>query len=261
MESWLPKCGGEFMSKIEKIITLKEAGNPEISVIIPTLNEEKYLEDTLLSIKWQNINVPYEIIVSDGKSKDRTVEIAKKYADKIVICKRKGISLGRNVGALVAKGKYFVFVDADTLLLPNTLSEVYKEIRKRGVALISVPVMPKNFKASNFFFYFVFNIFSKISTFTKKPQISGIFMCVKAEYFRKIGGFNEELKILEDFDFSERIAKLGKVKIVESTMVLTSPRRIERWGKIKAPLRYVDIYLSYLLTGKDIGAKFYRPVR
>jgi len=243
------------------LILIRKVKNPKISVIIPTLNEEKYLEKTLLSIKAQTIKQPYEIIVSDGKSKDRTVEIAKKYADKIVICNKKGISVGRNLGAKYAEGEILVFVDADTILLPNTLEEVYKEVKKKNVALVSCPVAPSSYSPSFYFLYWFYNQFSKNSIKVGKPQIAGMFMATKKEIFNLVGGFDEKLKILEDFDFSERVSKFGKVKIVESALVLTSPRRIEKWGKAKGAAKYLAIYLAYLLTRRDVGWKIYKPIR
>jgi len=245
----------------ERLISIRKVKNPKISVIIPTLNEEKYIEKTLLSIKAQTIKQPYEIIVSDGKSKDRTVEIAKKYADKIVVCNKNGISVGRNLGAKYAEGEILVFIDADTILLPNTLEEVYKEVKKKNVALVSCPVAPSSYSPSFYFLYWFYNQFSKNSIKVGKPQIAGMFMATKKEMFDLVGGFDENLKILEDYDFSERISKFGKVKIVESTFVLTSPRRIEKWGKAKGAAKYLAIYLAYLLTGKDVGWKIYKPVR
>jgi len=245
----------------ERLILIRKVKNPKISVIIPTLNEEKYLEKTLLSIKAQTIKQLYEIIVSDGKSKDRTVEIAKKYADKIVICNKKGISVGRNLGSKYAEGEILVFVDADTILLPNTLEEVYKEVKKKNVALVSCPVVPSSYSPSFYFLYWFYNQFSKNSIKVGKPQIAGMFMATKKEIFDLVGGFDEKLKILEDFDFSERISKFGKVKIVESTFVITSPRRIEKWGKARGAVKYLAIYLAYLLTRRDVGWKIYKPIR
>src|SRR4051812_47233932 len=87
----------------------------KLSIIIPTLNEEKILEKTLLHLRELH-DIPYEIIVSDGKSKDKTIEIANKYADKVVVYegeKRQTIGMGRNLGASVAQGDFFVFLDAD----------------------------------------------------------------------------------------------------------------------------------------------------
>ncbi len=245
----------------EKVILVNPIKNPKISVIIPTLNEEKYIEKTLLSIKAQTIQLPYEIIVSDGKSKDNTVKIAKKYANKIVICNKKGIAVGRNLGAKYAEGEILVFLDADTLLLPNTLEEVYKEIKKKNVALVSCPVAPSSYSPSIYFLYWFYNQFSKNSIKVGKPQVAGMFMATKKSIFNAVNGFNEKLRIIEDYDFSERVAKFGEIKIVESTFVLTSPRRIEKWGKAKGAAKYLGIYLAYLLTGKDIGWKIYKPIR
>jgi len=245
----------------EKLIILKEVSNPLISVIIPTLNEEKYIEKTLLSVKAQTFKKSYEIIVSDGKSKDNTVEIAKKYANKIVICNKKGISLGRNLGAKHAKGKFLVFVDADTLLLPNGLEEIFKEVKKKNVALVSCPVIPSSYSPLNYFLYSLYNYSAKQSIKMGKPKIAGMIMATKKELFWQVNGFNEKMKTCEGLDFSERISKLGKVKITEKTFAISSDRRIKKWGKFKSIFKYFCLYFGYLLTKKDIGASTYEPIR
>ncbi len=71
---------------------------PIISVVIPAYNEENYIEACLKSLRNQKTNVPYEIVVCDNNSTDRTVEIAKKYADKVVYERRQGIGYARNKG-------------------------------------------------------------------------------------------------------------------------------------------------------------------
>ncbi len=78
-----------------------------ISIIIPTLDEEKLIETTLRSLK-EGLTLPHEIIVSDGGSSDRTVEIARCFADQLVEHRgawRETIGQGRNQGARVAKGE------------------------------------------------------------------------------------------------------------------------------------------------------------
>jgi len=89
---------------------------PELSVIVPVLDEEKFLEATLASIKDQNTNKEFELIVSDNGSTDSSLEIAKKYADRVVQCEERGIGPARHFGALNASqgSKFFVFIDADT---------------------------------------------------------------------------------------------------------------------------------------------------
>jgi glycosyltransferase involved in cell wall biosynthesis len=245
----------------EKLIVVRPIKHPKISVIIPTLNEEKYIEKTLLSLKAQTTRLPYEVIISDGKSKDRTVEIAKKYVNKIVICNRKGISVGRNLGAKYAEGKILIFLDADTILLPNTLEEVYREVKKDNIALVSCPLLPSSSSASFYFIYSFFNQFARNSIKVGKPQISGAFMAVKKSVFDAVGGFDENIKTLEDFDFSEKVSKFGKVKIVDNTFVLTSPRRLKKWGIFESIFKYTfEIYLPYLLA-RAPNWRIYKPVR
>ena len=90
-----------------------------ISFIIPTLNEEKYIGKTLDYIS--KYTGEYEIIISDTNSPDRTVDIARGYADNILIHSREGkrltIAAGRNLGASVAKGDFLVFLDADICII------------------------------------------------------------------------------------------------------------------------------------------------
>jgi len=82
-----------------------------LSIIIPTLNEEKYLPFLLSSIKEQNFK-DYEIILSDAGSEDRTIEIAKSYGCRVV---KGGLpAKGRNQGARAAAGDLLLFLDSDT---------------------------------------------------------------------------------------------------------------------------------------------------
>jgi glycosyltransferase involved in cell wall biosynthesis len=71
---------------------------PEISIIVPVLDEAKYLEATLLSIAGQNTNVSFEVIVSDNGSTDGSIEIARKYATKVLSCEERGIGAARHFG-------------------------------------------------------------------------------------------------------------------------------------------------------------------
>jgi len=108
----------------------------EISVIVPTLNEENYLEDCLKSILRQTFpRNKYEIIVSDGSSEDRTIEIANNYADRVVVSKKRGIWWGRNYGAKFASGRFLVFIDADTKIKEDYLETVYNYMRRGVVGL------------------------------------------------------------------------------------------------------------------------------
>lgn len=232
-----------------------------ISVIIPTLNERKFIETVLKSLRNQNYEGKYEIIVADGMSRDDTVKIAKKYADRIVLVKKKGIGAGRNAGARVAKGDIFLFVDADTMLLFNGLKEMAEAFREKGVVAATCPVIPQSFKARDFSIYWIYNQFVKASMKTKIPQIGGMCCAYRKDAFWKAGGFSETLQTYEDYDLSRKVVESGKCVFVENTMAITSSRRIEAWGGTKAAKKYLTSYLIYLLTEKGMTRSEYRPVR
>lgn len=232
---------------------------PFVSVIVPTLNEEKYIENCLKALRAQEYKGKYEIIVADGLSTDRTVEIAKKYSDKVVLVKKRGIGAGRNAGAKEAKGEILVFVDADTIAPFNLLSQLVKNFKK-GVVGATCPVLPLSDNMSEFVFYWFYDKFMRASL-KEKPKVAGICCAYRRDVFENVGGFNEKLKVCEDFDLSERISKFGKIICVDSTFILASPRRIRKWGKTKAAMKYITFYLSYLLNNKLAEKVKYEPVR
>src|SRR3989338_1007194 len=97
---------------------------PRISVIIPTLNEKKYLKKCLDSLKRQGMR-NYEIIVVDSYSTDGTVQLARKYG-KVVFEKRKGPGAARNAGARHARGSILVFADADVRFWKDFMKKMEK---------------------------------------------------------------------------------------------------------------------------------------
>ena len=96
----------------------------KVSVIIPTLNEEKHIGALLESLKNQTYEGDYEIIVSDGNSEDKTREIAKKYTDKVIIEKIRSAAAERQAGAKQAEGDILLFVDGDCLADKNWIKEL-----------------------------------------------------------------------------------------------------------------------------------------
>ena len=241
---------------MEKVIEVNKIKNPSISIIIPTLNEEKYLEKTLVSVKMQTFKKPYEIIVADSNSKDRTVEIAKKHADKIVITNKKGVSVGRNLGAKYSKGKILFFLDADTILLPDVLSNVYKVMKKRDVVGCNVALILDKIQMNSYFALHI-PIYNFLNKFNSIPVYTVAFAC-KKNVFETIGGFNEKLKVGEDIDLGRRIKKFGKVSYLSGTFAVTSARRLKKQGHIESFLTW---FLSYPYFRTLKKQPKYPPVR
>ena len=217
-------------------------GLPRISIVIPTLNEEKYIETTLKSLKNQNYLGKYEIIVADGKSTDKTVSIARKYDTTIVIVEKPGASAGRNAGARVATGKILIFLDADTILIPNALKEVDKAF-KNGIALVGIFTLPLDYSFGSLVAHWVINSVSVKSAKYGKALMPGFFMSCRRDVFDKEGGFNETLKAGEDMDLSLRLSKRGKARVLDTTIAFTSVRRLKKWGQLYFMYRYLGGYL------------------
>jgi len=208
-----------------------------LSIIIPTLNEEKYLPILLSQIKKQNFT-DYEIIVADAGSTDKTVEIAKSFGCKIV---KGGLpAKGRNEGAKAARGELFLFMDADNIYLPDGfLDKLITEFKKRNLGVASFPIYP----AGNFvdkICYFLYNKFVEI--FQNWTAFATNSILMKREVFEKVNGFDEEVLIAEDHDLAKRASKISKFGFIKTEPVLTSPRRFEIDGRFKT-------YGKYLLAG------------
>ncbi len=199
-----------------------------ISIIVPTLNEEKYIEKCLKSLKKQNFQGKYEIIVSDAYSSDKTVEIAKKYADKIVFTKKRTSGSGRNNGAKYSQGKYLIFVDADTCLPPNYLTEAYAIFKKNEFVGFSGSFKFDETALKYKLISFFTNIFFKRKSKEGLAILPGFNLCVPKQVFQKIGGFEDVF--VEDAYFSEKLRKIGKTKYFSQFYAITSARRIKAKG-------------------------------
>jgi len=232
-----------------------------VSVIIPTLNEERYIESCLRSLKNQDYADKLEIIVADGGSKDETRKIAEKYADKVLLVKRRGISVGRNEGAKIAKGEILIFIDADTIVMPNTIRELIKAFANKAVVGATCFLMPDSMENRDLILYFIYNNFIRRSLKTKSGHMTGACTACRKYSFDIIDGYNESLKALEDFDFSERLGKLGKLVFTDKTFVVVSTRRIASWGRVKSVKKYMGLYLNRLTKGRLFNGIAYRQVR
>lgn len=218
-----------------------------LSIIIPTLNEEKYLPLVLESIKKQKF-FDYELILADAGSKDKTLEIAKKHGCKIV---PGGLpAKGRNEGAKIAKGDILFFLDADTVLPDNFFKKAIAEFNNRKLELASfclIP-LPRN-KISSFFLNIFYNQPIVLLESALPHAATGIF--VRKDVFEKIGGFDEDVKLAEDHYLARRAKRVFGVKvgIIKSTEIFVSDRRFKTDGWLKIGIKYLLCELHLIFIG------------
>lgn len=218
-----------------------------ISIIIPTLNEEKYLPLLLKSIKDQEFE-DLEIIVADNNSTDRTRKVAEKYGCKIT---SGGLpAKGRNKGAKIAKGDVLLFLDADVSLPMEFIKKSISEFNKRKLDAASYKIIPeKGSKIVKGGFDVLYNWPTFLSQGILPQGAMGIM--VKKKIFDKVGGFDEKVKIAEDYYFVRQAAKVGKFGIISSTKLFTSLRRFEKDGYVRTLLKYLVANI-YMLSGKPV---------
>lgn len=219
-----------------------------LSVVIPTLNEEKYLPRLLISLKEQDFS-DMEIIVSDGNSTDRTREISSSFGAKVLIDDSRGPARQRNIGAQEANGELILFLDADGVLSDKDfISAAVSEFQKRNLAIAGFLLHVDSPKFSYRFFGLVYNLFTLIRTMYK-PIAVGAGIMVKKELHERSGGFNEALGVNEDHEYTTSASALGRFGILKSKKINFSVRRLEKEGALKMLKTWMQM-AWYDISGK-----------
>ena len=236
---------------------------PEISVIIPTLNEEKLIVKTLEQFPHtlkEKYNI--EIIISDGGSTDRTLELLTPVVDKVVTAvkgEKQNIPQGRNAGAKAATGKYLYFLNADTLI--QDAEKFFKQSLKafeneeHFALTCKFHVFPDDVRLSDKMFHGFYNNYVRL--LNKAGMVMGRGECqmVLADIFRKGNGYNVLLAAGEDYDLYRRIklSGKGKIKFINELLVYESPRRYRKFGYIRVFADWTKNSFSVFFKNKSIS--------
>jgi len=215
-----------------------------LSIIIPTLNEEKNLSRLLPLIAKGGFD-DYEIIVADNGSKDKTIEIARSF--DCIITKGGLPARGRNNGARAAKGDILFFMDADLKFGPKDfLKRAVKYFKENDLDVASFPIFPQ--KNNIYLNPLTINLFYNYPQIVLKKlfPLGAMGIMVKKDIFERVGGFDESITLAEDVYFVGQAHKLGKFDIIREVKVYMPLRRYERDG-------YFRTGFKYLLCGLRMG--------
>lgn len=244
----------------------------DISLVIPAYKEEKIIEQILAHYDREILReFNAEIILSDGGSDDRTVELARPFADKIAIHtekRRQTIAEGRNAGAALADGKAIIFINADTYpqdvraLLAYVSKWIGGELPSSKFAALAtrVYVSPSDKKFSDIIFYNCFNSYVRFLNVIGMGMCRGECQIVRREIFEKIGGYNPDYAAGEDFDLFRRIAKIAHTKYVSNITVIESPRRFREQGYLRVLWQWFRNALGVMIK-KEAADKEWTAIR
>jgi glycosyltransferase involved in cell wall biosynthesis len=198
-----------------------------LSVIIPTLNEEKYLPRLLNSLAQQTYT-DYEIIIADAGSTDGTRAMAIQHGCRVVPGGRP--AQGRNAGARCARGDYLLFLDADVTVDPGFLQDLMDRVRNYRLEVASGFITPESERLIDKLMVTVSNLYH-FAVQRISPHASGFYIIARKSLHDGIGGFNEELFLTEDHDYVIRAARHGNFRYLWYPRVSFSVRRFNKEGR------------------------------
>ncbi len=205
---------------------------PEISIIIPAYNEEKYIGNTLQSIKKQNYP-DYEVIVVANGCTDKTLEVVKKHQDektKLFSIPKPNVSRARNYGAGKARGDLLFFLDADTSLALDTLKKTKEDFGIQHAVATTKSAADSDLLKLKLAMWFK-NFYNTTRLY---EGCSGALICRKSD-FERVNGYDPNIIVKEHRKLILNLKKMGKYTCID-TNVTTSMRRFKEWSLTKATL-------------------------
>lgn len=222
-----------------------------VSVVIPTLNEESCLAETLRLLR---THAPHEIIVVDGGSTDATGRLAAT-AD-LLLHGEPGRAAQMNLGARHARGDHLLFLHADCSLEEGALKEAERLLGGRGV---SAGCFHMTVRARGLCYRSI-DVCANVRVRWTGLAYGDQGLILRRESFERLGGF-PPLRLMEDLFFSKQLRQLGRIALVPRR-IFVSPRRWQQHGIMRQTLR------NWLLTALAAGgvdpdrlAAFYPAVR
>jgi glycosyltransferase involved in cell wall biosynthesis len=232
------------------------------SFIIAAFNEEKYIGNCITAIRAEmaNYDYPFEIIVIDNNSTDRTYEEAKKArADLVVREHQQGVTYARNRGLRYAMYRNVAIIDADAQMplgwYDEAMNGFYEDEDDETVVAVSGPL--QFYDTSDAVNYSTKQYYKIAKAFHHLwPTMQGGNYIVRRDVLEKMGGFPNVPFYGEDTMTAVEVAKHGKIVLKPEMYINTSGRRLNQDGLWKTTWLYVLNYLSANLIGAPATNKY-----
>jgi len=227
---------------------------PLVSIIIPTKNEERNIGRCLGAIFGQTYpKKQLEVIIVDNFSKDRTTEIAKKFPVSFF---QKGPerNVQRDYGVAKSQGKYLMFIDADMELEKNLIREAVEKCEKKNYDAL---VLPEHGAGKGFW--------AKCQALEKEACLGDELLeapnrFIKKTVYEKVGGYDKDLIVGEDFDLGDRIFKAG-FKVGRTESFINHYEKASLWHLLKKKYYYGKEMPKYFRKSGTIGIRRFNLFR
>jgi len=224
-----------------------------ISFIVPAYNEERLLGATLDALRAAALAIgePYELIVADDGSTDRTAAIAAHHGAILVSVAHRQIAATRNSGARKANGDWLIFVDADTLVSEAVVRSAVEALRSGAVgggaavefdgtvplyARLLLPVLVWSFRWAGL--------------------AAGCFLFCTRHSFAAVGGFDEAFYGAEELVMSRALKRHGRFVVLRQA-VITSGRKADECvdDRVRRRLRHRERHLVESILGRAVRTR------
>ena len=223
----------------------------KFSVVIPAYNEAKYISRALSALQQQSFR-DFEVIVKDGLSQDDTVNIARKFTKKVFSKRDSSAADARNQGASYARGEVLVFIDADTLLPPDTLGRFSSLLDKPKFVGASCRKVPLSSSILDRVLYEFVNFSTWFGSVLHLGGAHGNLMLIRRDAFEAVGGFNPDIIVAEEQELIRRALRFGKYVFLFSHCVYENPRRVRQWGRLRLyKAWFVGMFKSFKVGRKQ----------
>lgn len=240
----------------------------KLSIVIPAYNEEAYLGACLQAVaaelQAQAARGPFEIVVVDNASTDRTAAVACAVPGvELVHEPRKGLTQARQCGLDAARGAILAYVDADTRMPAGWVGRLLDGFeRDPAVVCVSGPYRYHDlarFKGALVHAYWA--VIARVAyAFTRYMAVGGNF-AARRDALARIGGFDTSIAFYgEDTDIARRLATVGRVVFDWDLVMPTSARRLRGDGFLTTAARYALNFLWAVWAKRPLTST-YRDIR
>ncbi len=206
----------------------------KISVLVPAYNEEELIRALLDSVKESFAELgrgDYEIIVCDNNSNDATAERARKGGARVVFESHNQIARARNAAAAVARGKWLIFIDADSRLTCELLRRTLENLDSGRICGGGVRVRMDGGRQP---WPIRFGLWLWNTASVRLKVAAGAYVYCLYEAWSESGGFDERYYAGEEIAFSRRLKRWGRLRglrfaVITDCELPTSPRKAEQF--------------------------------